>query len=57
MTAQDSGKDLLAKSGATGYVESKELGEDDLKAVTGGLSNLTGGGLSSSDTSVCVSSD
>ena len=55
MATQDPGKDHLEQSDATENVESQELAEKDLKAVTGGLSGSFGGGLSGPDASVCVS--
>jgi hypothetical protein len=55
MAAQDKSKDVLENANATENAGSKELKEDALKSVTGGLSNSTGSTLSSDDTATCVS--
>ena len=57
MADLDPTKHVLKQPGAPENAESIELSDDDLKAVTGGLSNSMGAGLSSLDTAVCVSSD
>jgi hypothetical protein len=57
MAAHDPGKDILTPSNAAENIAAQELKEDDLKAVTGGLSSGMGANMSSVDTGVCVSSD
>ena len=57
MADYDPGKDISIPTSATENVESQELKEDDLKAVTGGLSSGMGANMSSVDTGVCISSD
>lgn len=55
MPTPEQDKNVLAPSGATDNTESRELIEDDLKDVSGGLPNTMGAGLT--NTGVCVSSD
>lgn len=57
MAIQDSDKEVLRQTGITGTVGSSELQEDDLQAVTGGLSGGGGSTMGSADTDVCVSTD
>ena len=57
MADQDASKNVLEQSGTPEDVKARELIEDDLKAVSGGLSNTMGASLSSTNTAVCVSSD
>lgn len=51
METHDPGKDTLKQPGEPGQGQSQELEEDDLKAITGGLSSA--GTASGGD--VCVS--
>lgn len=55
MPTPEQDKNVLDPTGATDNTESTELMEDDLKAVSGGLPNTMGAGLT--NTGVCVSTD
>jgi hypothetical protein len=56
MPTQDENKDVLVPSATAKGIESTELNDGDLEAVTGGLGS-SGSSLSSGDTGVCISSD
>ncbi len=56
MPTQDGNKDLSKPSTTEETLPSSELREDDLEAVTGGLS-IGGSTLSSADSENCFSSD
>ena len=57
MAAQDAGNDVLQQSGVSEAIDSKELQENELESVTGGLAGSAGATMSSINTAVCVSSD
>ena len=57
MATTDQDKKALESLDAAKNAESPEIQEDDLKSVTGGLSNSGGASLSSMNNAVCVSSD
>jgi len=57
MAAQENEKDVLSQPDTTNSNDSKELAENDLKTVSGGLPNTMGAGISAVDTAVCATGD